>query len=457
MWPDRKHCYVTGRGRAFQMEVLLRESDQTAGLAGVVCVRGRTLVAIQGTENGEDGAVELGGVEGVVLPAPGEKDGAIGAKGGVGLPEAKAVTVAWSGGTVGGVGNIDGDVVLEGGDDAAKKHRDVPGCVARVRVAATMRSADIVAENIEEDVKLGCLLLGLEDAGVAAAGEIGRVCRVAISRAAPNTITNMKRPASYPTTSSRNKKRKRMPPIDPFHWNRNHLAAVGATINFGLDLHPSRHHPTCGTRSRPRPVPRPGRSSVTPIMSARSSSKPSPKPHSISPRSSPHHRIRNSAIRCPVYPLSQRYQDKTVWWRARGCVGSRLWLVEPRRCGADFAEEAAFVLSLAQEFIAVEEEEEEEEDEFEVWLVSVRAGKTAVVKATVARTLLHALEENRVVEAGKLIGPNRALRMEVSKEFRITDEEDRVAFVGVLAGLAQVENVVRAGEEVDVEAASWSW
>ena len=107
------------------------------------------------------------------------------------------------------------------------------------------------------------------------------------------------------------------------------------------------------------------------------------------------------------------------------------------------------MLSLAQEFIT-----EGEEDEFVVWLVSVRAGKTAVVKATVAWTLIHALEVNSTVEAGKSIGPKGALRMEVSKEFRITDEEERVAFVGVLAGLTQMANVGCASEDDEVEMAS---
>ncbi|KAF8543810.1 hypothetical protein BDD12DRAFT_874033 [Trichophaea hybrida] len=224
-------------------------------------------------------------------------------------------------------------------------------------------------------------------------------------RVSPDNDNNMKRPASYSTTSSRNKKRKL------------------------LTSNSSRHHPTCGTRFRLRPAPRPSRSLVTPdyvrTLELQAVAESSRRLISLKPPP------QDTELRHSVCTQLMENMLMTVWWHALGFVGSRLWLVEPRRCGTDFAEEAAFVLSLAQEFIA------EEENEFE--------------------DVAPCAEESRVVEAGKLVGLNRALRMDVNKEFRITDEEDRVAFVGVLAGLAQVANVVRAGEEVDIEAASWSW
>ena len=56
----------------------------------------------------------------------------------------------------------------------------------------------------------------------------------------------------------------------------------------------------------------------------------------------------------------------------------------PKRHAPDFAEEAVYVLSLAQEFMGLEG--------FEAWLVSVRAGNAVVVEETVARPLLDALE-----------------------------------------------------------------
>jgi hypothetical protein len=57
----------------------------------------------------------------------------------------------------------------------------------------------------------------------------------------------------------------------------------------------------------------------------------------------------------------------------------RLWLVQPTRRTPDFAEEAAFALSIAQEF------SDPEEERYEVWLVSVRMCRAVVVKVTVAR------------------------------------------------------------------------
>jgi len=46
----------------------------------------------------------------------------------------------------------------------------------------------------------------------------------------------MKRPSSPPVNSSPNKKPKRTPRIEPFHWNRNYLTTLGITVRFDLQL-----------------------------------------------------------------------------------------------------------------------------------------------------------------------------------------------------------------------------
>jgi hypothetical protein len=81
-----------------------------------------------------------------------------------------------------------------------------------------------------------------------------------------------------------------------------------------------------------------------------------------------------------------------------------------------------------------------------------------VVKATVARSLLDALETNTaVLKRGKLVGiTNGALRMEAGSEFRIADEKERVAFVEeVLTGLARLANELSDCEDEDIMAESW--
>jgi hypothetical protein len=106
-------------------------------------------------------------------------------------------------------------------------------------------------------------------------------------------------------------------------------------------------------------------------------------------------------------------------------------------------------MSLAQEFM-----DPEEDAEFEVWLVSVLAMKAVVIKATVAGWLLHAL----VVEQEKpwkTLVPKGGLRMEVSKEFRLNDATERIAFLEVLAGLAWLANEMRDGEGEYIVADLW--
>jgi len=120
----------------------------------------------------------------------------------------------------------------------------------------------------------------------------------------------------------------------------------------------------------------------------------------------------------------------TDTWDAHELIGSRVWLVMPKWEMFGFAEEAAFVLSLAQDLI------EPQEEEFEIGLASVRGSEAVVVKAIVERPLIDALQQDDMGEARKLICSHSALRMEVSKEFLIIDQQERSACVEALIGLA---------------------
>jgi hypothetical protein len=129
-------------------------------------------------------------------------------------------------------------------------------------------------------------------------------------------------------------------------------------------------------------------------------------------------------------------------WDAHEPIGSRVWLMVPKWDTVDFAEEAAFVLSLAQDLI------EPQEERFEVGLVSMCGADAVVVKAIVERPLIDALKQGKLGEARKLICTHNALKMVVSKEFRVIDRQDRSACVEALIGLA---NAIHHGYmQVDV-------
>jgi len=66
----------------------------------------------------------------------------------------------------------------------------------------------------------------------------------------------------------------------------------------------------------------------------------------------------------------------------------------------------------------------------------VRGSEAVVVKAIVERPLIDALQQDDMGEARKLICSHSALRMEVSKEFLIIDQQERSACVEALIGLA---------------------
>ena len=81
--------------------------------------------------------------------------------------------------------------------------------------------------------------------------------------------------------------------------------------------------------------------------------------------------------------------------------------------------------------------------------MSVRGGKAAVVKARVTRRLFDDLRRH---VPGKAAVPRGAVQLEVGVEYRLTDEHERIASVGILTGLARMANV---NEGAEIRAASW--
>lgn len=276
-----------------------------------------------------------------------------------------------------------------------------------------------------------------------------------------------KSPLFQPTSSGQSQIRPCR--IEPFRWNKNHLDAIGATLTFDLHLDsstalkPAFIDAVLNTLSPFSKLFRSIHHTNALQNIAKSSYRLTmipPGPRDVEPRRYACVELVEHVLRyfCtsydwPLFPLKLRYQEITVTWDPRGFIGSRVWLVVPRRRSPDFAEEAAYAVSLAQEFM-----DRDAQQEFAVWLVTVRAGSGAVVKATVSGALIKALETNGQVSAGCLVGPEKGLRMEVSKEYRISDLQERMAFSEVLAELAQLANsMCERGSSTYTAAASWPW
>ncbi|KAI5844814.1 hypothetical protein BZA05DRAFT_421742 [Tricharina praecox] len=267
-------------------------------------------------------------------------------------------------------------------------------------------------------------------------------------------------PSPASRTSSRKKPRRSL--IDPSNWNNNHLATVGAIVSFGLLLPAGTAPPELleAVQNTAEPFTdafSPGFCTTIHLFPIAETSyelnELSATPYHIELRQKCCTELIEQVL-CylcpryerPYYHFSLRYHDRTVHWRARGYISTRLWVVEPKRRRVDFAEEAAFVLSLAQEFMG------SQETEWEVWLVSVRAGKAAVIKATVLGRLLDALQLETM---WKVVGLKGGMRMEVGREYRLTDPKQKVEFVQILAGMAPIANALRDTEERYIKAASW--
>ena len=103
-----------------------------------------------------------------------------------------------------------------------------------------------------------------------------------------------------------------------------------------------------------------------------------------------------ASVPATISPLKLDCGKTTMSWRPRNYIGAHVWLVVPH-----FAEETAFAISIAQEFHVGKTEQE-----FEVWLVSVRRDKAAIVHATVSRALLAALDRTEIsqLQTGLVIG-----------------------------------------------------
>ncbi|KAI5845489.1 hypothetical protein BZA05DRAFT_458932 [Tricharina praecox] len=212
-----------------------------------------------------------------------------------------------------------------------------------------------------------------------------------------------KSPLFQPTSSGQSQIRPCR--IEPFRWNKNHLDAIGATLTFDLHLDsstalkPAFIDAVLNTLSPFSKLFRSIHHTNALQNIAKSSYRLTmipPGPRDVEPRRYACVELVEHVLRyfCtsydwPLFPLKLRYQEITVTWDPRGFIGSRVWLVVPRRRSPDFAEEAAYAVSLAQEFM-----DRDAQQEFAVWLVTVRAGSGAVVKATVSGALIKALETN---------------------------------------------------------------
>jgi len=131
----------------------------------------------------------------------------------------------------------------------------------------------------------------------------------------------------------------------------------------------------------------------------------------------------------PCKALTLRYLDRTVGWNARGLTGSHVWLMTPTCRSPDFADEAAYALSVALEFRLHEEESTN------VWLVSIYDGHAVLVHATICRQLAKALESKGKKKSATVVLPQGGLTMHVGSEYNLLDSQGRSDFVKVLAGL----------------------
>ena len=157
---------------------------------------------------------------------------------------------------------------------------------------------------------------------------------------------------------------------------------------------------------------------------------------------------------CPHYhflpqPLKLHCGKATISWEPRGYIGAHVWLVVPQNPKSHFAEETAFAISIAQEFHVGKTEQE-----FEVWLVSVRRDKAAIVHATVSGALLAALDRTEAskLQPGLAIGQFGDVKVQASNEYCLRDTTERTVFMGVLDGVA---NWANSRTDEQVRAVSW--
>ena len=260
--------------------------------------------------------------------------------------------------------------------------------------------------------------------------------------------------------------RKKARYIEPHRWSEAQLRAVGATLSFQCQIPAS--DPAEDLISAILNTSRPYSHAfmeVFPTAELKDIAITACYSENLDPtlpriETEMRHRMCVNLVKCVLCYLCPRYHSPllslklhcgktTVSWKPRGYIGAHVWLVVPQNPKSHFAEETAFAISIAQEFHV-----DKTEQEFEVWLVSIRRDKSAIVHATVSRALLEALDRTEIsqLQPGLVIGQLGDVKVQASNEFCLRDTTERTAFMGILDGVARWANS-RADEEV--RAVSW--
>jgi len=282
-----------------------------------------------------------------------------------------------------------------------------------------------------------------------------------------STPTN---PGHTMTRKERKKGRRIKHSIEPHHWNELHLRAIGAELRFRCDF-PSSDPPqelliaiVCTDSISPPAFrarfPTCRLAEVADMALWLEEIRTTP----YGPDDQSRYNVSNGLVRsillylCPSLTtfyygsrsLRLHCGKVAVSWRPVAFVGTHLWLVVPENPLPNFAEEVAFAVSIAQEFGI-----DPSEREFEVWLVSVRKAKVAVVHATISYSFLEAADQSTSpMRPGLVIGELGDVKVEVSKELRLMDLEGRTQFACIVNDVAKGANS-RDDGEVNLVANSW--
>ena len=131
-------------------------------------------------------------------------------------------------------------------------------------------------------------------------------------------------------------------------------------------------------------------------------------------------------------------------------VGTALFAVKTKRVTSLYAEEAAYALSIAQEYM-------EDEDRFSTCIIAVRDTKVAVLEADVPRDLVEKTRDpESTLKDWQLNRENWDMEVRVGRQWRLMDLEERVDFAKHLAVLVAEQNSKICKLE-DCEAYPRSW
>jgi len=251
-------------------------------------------------------------------------------------------------------------------------------------------------------------------------------------------------------------------PANPMSWNSSYLTAIGATLTFGLRFNNDppppvelldaaqatitfrsatfRSYATVFANRYPSAVFRNIRWTVRRLV------KTEAWPWQCDEREVYCTKFIEQVLKylCPQYDrpgydLELQYHDRLSVWKARGRIGREAWLVVARRRKQDFAEEIGYAISIAQEYNHLYAS-----DDITLWMVTLRGSWAAVMKITILTGMLRSSEELRSLKAGDLISSPGFVRAEVTGEYKLTDDDQRVEFVTVLHGLSLVINTMEA-------------